>query len=411
MASPFPGVFFTRGFLHVLILLIASFSLGVGIAYPSPTIAALTLDFALTPFEIGTFGALTSLTAVAGPLLTNPILKAFGRRGTVRFIALLFIVSWISILCSPYNFTLLHLHRAIIGLACGGVSSVIPMYIMEISAVDLRSICGSMHQFGISFAIFLTNLIGVWFSWRDLAYFFLAISAILAVAVSFVPEPALGHSAAAPLSESLSSDGLCGTHLSALLIGIGLMFFQQVSGINAVLTNLASLLNSKYGPALAASAQCIAVVCCISLIDRLGRKVAWCVSLFGSSVSMLLMGFSFVVEWGRLGVLAAFAFQFFFCFGLGPIPWFLPPEMFPDRLRPVATSILSSTNWILSATVIFVYPLAVNAFGPFLVLTVFGIVLASGGVFGMKVLNGKREQMLLEGEEARNGFVAALASD
>jgi hypothetical protein len=49
--------------------------------------------------------------------------------------------------------------------------------------------------------------------------------------------------------------------------GVLMMFFQQVSGVNFVPTNLA------------ASALCSSVTCCISVIDRIGRVNAWVVSL------------------------------------------------------------------------------------------------------------------------------------
>jgi MFS family permease len=405
--TSFPCAFFTRSFLNVLILMIASFSLGIGIAYPSPAIPSMLTEFALSPLEVGAFGALTSFTAVIGPFFTNPVLRAFGRRACVRFIALVFVLAWACLLfASPAHPGLLQLHRGVIGIACGGVSSVVPMYIMEISAVDLRSICGSMHQFGISFAIFFVNLIGVWLDWRALAVLFLCVSSILAVSLTWVPEPVVDSK----IAQSNSPDRLCGNYLRPLLIGVAMMFFQQVSGINAVLTNLRTLLDSKYGPALAASAQCLAAVCCISLIDRLGRRVAWCISLFGSAASMFVLGLSFVHGGQTIGVLAAFAFLFFFCFGLGPIPWFLPPEMFPDRVRPLAVSILSSVNWGLSAAVIFAYPIAVRGFGQFGVLAVFAAVLASGGVFGWKVLAGKREKENGTAQ-APAGFVADFSGE
>jgi hypothetical protein len=162
-----------------------------------------------------------------------------------------------------------------------------------------------------------------------------------------------------------------------------MMAFQQASGVNAVLVNLSGILSARSGPALAASAQCFAVVCCIGAIERLGRLRAWLVSLFGSAAAMFALAAALWLELPpAVATVSAFAFLFCFCFGLGPIPWFLPPELFPDGLRGTATAVLASANSAVAFAVLFLYPLCAAACGTVPVLAVFGAVLIAGGCFG-----------------------------
>jgi hypothetical protein len=90
---------------------------------------------------------------------------------------------------------------------------------------------------------------------------------------------------------------------------------------------------------------------------------------------------------------AVFGFVFFFCFGFGPIPCFLPPEFFPDKLRATAPSVFSSLNWILSFSVVFLYPVMSAKVDVFAVILFFAAVLAAGGRFGFVALKPPRAKV------------------
>jgi hypothetical protein len=74
----------------------------------------------------------------------------------------------------------------------------------------------------------------------------------------------------------------------------------------------------------------------------------------------------------------------------------LPPELFPDRVRPIATGVFSSVNWLLSFAVVLTYPVAADTFGAFAVLLFFSAVLAVGGGFGIIALGVKGDQAAME---------------
>lgn len=407
MSVTFQEAFFSRHFVNVLILLLGSMSLGIAIAFPSPTLVDISKYFDFTQTQASLFNAITSLSAVLGPFFTNLFVNTRGRCFTIKVISILCCVSWLLfIFLDGSQKWIAILFRGLLGISAGGVSAVIPVYIMELSPANCRSIYGTMHQFGITVGIFITNLLGMSFNWLQLSKFSFFISLVLFIGMFIVPESPVFRNKtniSAPDDGAFNSskDSLfAGRYFSSLIIGIMMMVFQQFSGINAVLSNLASIVVAKAGPTMAASAQCFSCLLCISVIEKIGRKKTWMISLFGSSLSIFLLSFDTkynipfmrkIESDGRssstISVIAAFAFLFFFCFGLGPIPWFLPPEMFPDRLRATAISILSSLNWIFSFIIILIYPMMTQSLGMPATLAAFALILAAGGFYGMNVLN------------------------
>lgn len=407
MGVSFQEAFLSKNFVYVLIILLSSISLGIAIAFPSPTLADIENFFYFSQGQSSLFNAITSLSAVLGPFFTNLFVNTRGRCFALKIVALICSFSWYLFLSLEESQKWLAiLFRALLGISAGGISAVAPVYINELSPANCRSIYGSMHQFGITVGIFLTNLLGILLTWVQLSEFSLFVSLLLFIGLFFVPEtmsikskPTI--STGEENSYNLNKESILHDHYkSCLIIGIMMMIFQQFSGINAVLSNLATIVTAKEGPTLAASAQCFSCLLCISVIEKIGRRKTWMISLFGSSFSIFLLAFDsqFNIPFLRkvendgsssssISIIAAFAFLFFFCFGLGPIPWFLPPEMFPDRLRALALSILSSLNWIFSFIVILIYPRMTSALGMPFTLSIFAAILAAGGFYGMKVLN------------------------
>lgn len=410
----------SRSFVNIAIMMVGSFCMGVAIAYPSPTSWKIAVDFTFSSAEIGTFGAITSLTAIAGPIITGPLLK-YGRCVTCQAIAAINIVAWFIMIFAESHAKMPIIHRAVIGIAAGGYSAVIPMFIMELSPAEYRNVFGSMHQFGITLGITLTNFFGVFVTWKTLAW----MGCLMALAFLLLC-PLVQGSGGQQISrsEQRSSTADHGTSTAQyrpyVIIACLLMFFQQVSGINAVLTNLGSILASRFGPTFAASAQCIAVFVCITVVDSIGRMKAWAISLFGSAASMFILAISQVCGMGNvIPAMAAFGFNFFFCFALGPMPWVLIPEFFPERMRGSMSGLCSSLNWFLSFTVILIYPMLTDKIGTFGTMLIFTAVLVCGGFFGFYALAPKQPGNDFKEEKVdtlnvaldRNGFDDAASTD
>lgn len=381
--------FLNKAIIPVLILILNSFLLGYSISFPSTTISDLNTYFKFSTSESSLFSAITSLTAILGPLY-NKFFNKKGNRFTVQMISLLGLISWTILLVAPKNCVFLGiLHRILLGISIGSISALVPGYIMEITPDEFKNVYGVLHQFGITVGIFLVNLLGIFYKWNVLALISTIISGLIILLMNHVPDT---HKSNKKNDFNVGNPNSIFNmkYRKGLIIGSLMMVFQQFSGINAVLSNLGTIIQNKFGPSLASSAQCFSCLICISVIDKIGRKKTWVISLFGAASSLLLLTVCFSMKLNSIiSVLSLFAFLFFFCFGLGPIPWFLPSEFFPDNVRQTGLSILASLNWIFSFIVIYVYSILTNLFNETFAFIIFSLILICGGFFGMFVLEDK----------------------
>ena len=172
------------------------------------------------------------------------------------------------------------------------------------------------------------------------------------------------------------------------------MLFQQFSGVNGILTNLADLfeksginLTPEIQSTIATSAQVIAVLCGGVLMDFFGRKKLWIISSFGIIVALVIYMIPLKVDNASvLSIIGIFIFMFAFGIGLGPIPWFIIPEMFPTTVRSTAQSICSSVNWICAFAVIFVFKWLVEGITEFGTMLLFSIICLGSAIFGIFVI-------------------------
>jgi SP family facilitated glucose transporter-like MFS transporter 2 len=76
---------------------------------------------------------------------------------------------------------------------------------------------------------------------------------------------------------------------------------------------------------------------------------------------------------------------------MGPIPWFIIPEYFSDKLRPTATAIVSTSNWLFSFSVIFMWPAMKKGIGIFGSLVLFACITLVSVIFGVFCIKEPRE--------------------
>jgi len=154
------------------------------------------------------------------------------------------------------------------------------------------------------------------------------------------------------------------------LVGVGLQFFQQVSGINAImffapelfaryLTAGGALNGALVVNALNHAATYIAVV----LVDRAGRVVLLVSSGLLMAMCLLLAAVLTTVDshsdttgFALIGLSCGFVVAF--AYGWGPLAWTVCAEIFPLRLRGKATSVTTAVNWASATAVGLLFPLA-----------------------------------------------------
>lgn len=145
-------------------------------------------------------------------------------------------------------------------------------------------------------------------------------------------------------------------------VGVGLMFFQQFVGINALIyysPTLFATMGLDYEMQLTLSGVmnvCQVVACLWSLwgMDRFGRRKL----LFAGGVCMFISHLIIAILVGKYDgkwtehkaagwVSAAFLLFFMLTFGgtWGPIPWAMPSEVFPSSIRAKGCALATMSNW------------------------------------------------------------------
>jgi sugar porter (SP) family MFS transporter len=145
----------------------------------------------------------------------------------------------------------------------------------------------------------------------------------------------------------------------ALVVGVGLALFQQITGINTVIYYAPTIFRmagfqSEAGAILATGGvgvvNVLLTVVAMWLVDRVGRRPLLLVSLSGMIVSLAALAVSFelaaaapALGWMAVGSLMLYVG--FFAVGLEPVFWLLIAEIYPLAVRGRAMSVATLANW------------------------------------------------------------------
>ena len=163
-----------------------------------------------------------------------------------------------------------------------------------------------------------------------------------------------------------------------LIIGVMMMFAQQLTGINAVIfysTNVFKTAGLTFDHAQEATiglgaANFVMALLTVFIVDAAGRKVLMLLGMGGMAVSMLVLFMCLMFKWisPMVSVFSLILYIVFFAIGPGPIPWLILPELVPHAARNATVAIAVSTNWIVNFAVSWAFQPLVNMIGPFVFL-------------------------------------------
>ena len=100
---------------------------------------------ALTPIEEGAIGGVLTLAAAFGALFGGRLSDRYGRRHNIILLAILFIIGALGNTFSP-NVWIMYIFRAILGLAVGGASATVPVYLAETAPKRIRGTIVAVDQ-------------------------------------------------------------------------------------------------------------------------------------------------------------------------------------------------------------------------------------------------------------------------
>lgn len=362
------------------------------------------------------------LGAIAGSVGAGPVVDRIGRKVTLLILAVVFTVGAL-LSALAFNVEMLVAARALLGLAIGGSSLVVPTYIAEIAPPTLRGRLVSMNQLMITIGIFVSYLVGYAFAdsgdWRWMlglaavpsiamfaGLFLLAESprwllargrvdearnALLRTHSQADAEASLAEISAAMQEESQFSyrDLLRPKLRPAVMLGFAVAATNQLVGVNAVIYYAPTILKQAGMGNSAAILSSVGIgatnmiftVIALLFIDKVGRRplllggtgvvIAVLFGLGGLYLLPSLHGLGLLLTIGLMLYEAAFAAS------LGLAIWLVNSEVFPTAVRGKAASVGTVTHWgldfLISASVLTLIN-ALTATGLFWIYGVLGVL-------------------------------------
>ena len=355
---------------------------------------------------------------VLGSLLGGWPTDKFGRRKTLIFIGVLYVLSAVG--CGFANGVGMFIAARVIGGIGIGISTVAaPLYISEIAPPAYRGRLAGMFQFNIVFGIvvaFVSNAIiakiGGESAWRWMLGIAAIPSVIYAVMCFGLPESPrwlIGRKGdrtaglvvlqliepekssaqlamhadeiqAAANAEQQVASGFWSWRLRVpILLAFLIAFFNQLSGINAVLYFAPRIFEMTGLGEKAALLQSVGIGITnliftfvgLWLIDRLGRRTLLIIGSFGYIASLGLTAWAFFTQHYAIVPACIFAFIAAHAVGQGAVIWVFISEIFPNRHRAEGQALGSTTHWVFAALLTTFFPKMVTVFAPGYVFLLF----------------------------------------
>lgn len=390
---------------------------GFDTAVISGTTLALTQVYNLTPHLLGVTVASALAGTVIGAMFAGVPGDRLGRRDSLRWMAVFYLVSALGSALA-WNWDALLAARFIGGLGIGGSSVLAPMYIAEIAPAQWRGRLVGFFQFSVVFGIllayfsnYLVGLAGLGAGeWRWKfgvaglpAAIFLAMLFTIPRSPRWLAKQGRIDEARAVLQltgdpdyerdlqeivESLKegeNDGrserlFTWKYRMPIFLAISIGMFNQLEGINAILYYLNDIFAkagfNKVSGDLQAGAvgatNLIFTIIAMSLIDKAGRKTLLLIGAVGNALCLAGVSAIFAFESHQhLLLWLLLAYIAFFAFAQGAVIWVYIGEVFPTLVRAKGQSLGSFSHWIMNFTISLVFPVMAARSGawPFMFFT------------------------------------------
>lgn len=119
---------------------------------------------ALNSYQEGLVGAVLAIGAAFGAICGGRLSDRYGRRSNILLLAGIFIVGTLGCTLAP-NLTIMYISRFILGIAVGGASSTVPIYLSETAPQHIRGPLVAIDQFMIVFGQLLAYSLNAWISY------------------------------------------------------------------------------------------------------------------------------------------------------------------------------------------------------------------------------------------------------
>lgn len=381
-------------------------------------------QFGLSAYWEGFTTGSLALGCVIGCLIAGRISDKYGRKPGLMIAAAVFAVSSVFMGIAP-NLTFFISSRFIAGIGVGMASMLSPMYIAEIAPQGMRGRMVALNQLTIVLGQVITHTQNYWLretgpeAWRFMFGLGIVPSLLFLIGVFFLPESPrwlvkagreaeagkiLGKIGSADyvaqtltairetlhVGEKVSYRSLLNKSIfPIIMLGIGLAVFQQFCGINVVFnytTNIFKSIGASTSEQLMQAvwislANLIFTLLAMSLVDKWGRKPLMLLGAGGLAVMYVIIGYLLKTKSGSgltpfiLLAIGTYAIS------LAPVTWVLISEIFPTRVRGIATSVAVMSLWIAYFILVFTFPIIEQNFGDAAAFWGYAVICVIGFIF------------------------------
>ena len=415
-----------RQFIAVFTATLTTYSSGFVTGYSSPVLPQLEGDL-LVGDQVSWFGSLTSLAGIAGALICGLCSDYLGRKACILLCSVPYTAGWVLIIAAD-NYKMLYAGRFLTGVGMGMAQPIASVYVGEVVSKDLRDYLGPIGSLTYYAGLVTVYALGLALPWRWLAVVGQLLASVSAILTLVLPESPrylldigdkeeaqevftwLYNSSVDSTAEINAIQTANKSHFKSIsmydiispqfyrpmLLMIGLMFFNQASGIMAILyygNNI--FINAGYKGNVGVPSVILAIIRCLAclatsfLAERLGRRHLLIFPGFMMAIGCIGTGLQFYfsthLDWQSdwLPLVSLIVYIAFNSVGWGCLPLVYLGEVFEPRMKGMGVTVCMFTRYIVMFLITRFFLVLLDSITPYGTFFLFAGISVLGSLFAI----------------------------